>query len=403
MGIAETHLTNDTELELNGYQWFGNNRKHLHVRARTGSGGVGFFIKLSLLNVFNVSVLDDSVEGILWLNMVHKVTGFRLLPCVCYLPPENSSRQVDGYEFYDNLLANIYQFQDMGLIYICGDFNSRCGDNDDFIAGVDNICARNIVDFKTNYYGSILLEFLINSNLCLLNGRNFKHNDFTSISTKGTSVVDYCIVSQDDLPLFSEFAVVRVTDLISELGPVGTIAPTAIPDHSVLLCNIQTSNVIQGSIDGNSKPDHKYDKFRLSDITNNFLASDDILTKVNDTIARLEASFHVQRDIDDAYTSWCNIVQDEMYGKLPYKTINMSCKGNKKRRTLKPWWSEKLTELWNNLCTREKIWLNCTDKAQKTLLKKQYSDARKSFDREVQRSKRFYWYKMQCDLVENAT
>ena len=69
MGIAETHLTSDTELELNGYKWFGNNRKHLHVRARTGSGGVGFFIKLSLFDTFDVSVLDDSVEGILWLNM----------------------------------------------------------------------------------------------------------------------------------------------------------------------------------------------------------------------------------------------------------------------------------------------------------------------------------------------
>ena len=63
------------------------------------------------------------------------------------------------------------------------------------------ICERN-VDFKTNYYGNVLLEFLINSNLCLLNGRNFTHNDFTSISAKGSSVVDYCIVSQDDLSLF---------------------------------------------------------------------------------------------------------------------------------------------------------------------------------------------------------
>ena len=137
MGLAETHLTSDTELELNGYKWFGNNRKHLHVRARMGPGGVGFFIKLSLLDAFDVSVLDDSVEGILWLNMKHKRTGFRFLPCECYLPPKNSSRRVDVYEFYDNLLANIYQFQDMGLLYICGDFNSRCGDNDDFIAGVE--------------------------------------------------------------------------------------------------------------------------------------------------------------------------------------------------------------------------------------------------------------------------
>ena len=92
-----------------------------------------------------------------------------------------------------------------------------------------------------------------------------------------------------------------------------------------------------------------------------------------------------------------------MYGKLSFKTINKSCKGNKKRRVAKPWWSDRLTELWNNFCNAEKLWLHCADKARKSQLKVQYSETRKLFDREVQRSKRLYWYKMQCELVENAT
>ena len=49
------------------------------------------------------------------------------------------------------------------------------------------------------------------------------------------------------------------------------------------------------------------------------------------------------------------------------------------------------------------MWLNCIDRARKAQLKMQYIISRKSFDREVQRSKRYYWYKMQCDLVENAS
>ena len=164
-------------------------------------------------------------------------------------------------------------------------------------------------------------------------------------------MVDYCIVSQDDLSVFSEFMVVRVTDLISDIGSVSSFAPAATPDHSVLLCNIQTNNLIQASIECELKPEKiMYDKFKLSDVSNNFLVSDEVLTKVNDTISRLEASFRAQGDIDEAYSSWCNIVQDEMYGKLPFKTINKSCKGNKKRRVAKPWWSDRLTELWNNFC-----------------------------------------------------
>ena len=131
--------------------------------------------------------------------------------CVCYLPPNNSSRQVDVSEFFDSLLCNIYTFQNLGPLFICGDFNSRIGDNVDFISGVDDVIDRNVVDFSTNMYGDKLLTFLIDSNMCVLNGRNYTHNDFTSISVKGSSVVDYCIVHQDNLELFSDFNVITVT------------------------------------------------------------------------------------------------------------------------------------------------------------------------------------------------
>ena len=199
----------------------------------------------------------------------------------------------------------------MGLTDICGDFNSRCGDNDDFIAGIDNVCERHVVDFKTNYHCNVLLEYLINFNSCILNGRNFKHNDFTSISTKESSAVDYCIVNQDDLSLFfSEFNIVRVTDLISEIGPISTVVPTGIPGHSVLLCNIQTNDLRQEMGENVAQPEQvPFDKFKLSKTLSYFLVSDEMLAKVYETIARLEGSFRVQSDIDEAYTNLCNIVQ----------------------------------------------------------------------------------------------
>ena len=43
IGIAESHLTKGQKIELEGYSWYGNNRQLLHVNARNGSGGVGFF------------------------------------------------------------------------------------------------------------------------------------------------------------------------------------------------------------------------------------------------------------------------------------------------------------------------------------------------------------------------
>ena len=95
IGTAETHLKAGDVLQLDDYKWYGNNRKNIHVRARKGSGGVGFFIRDDIANSFDVSILDNTREGVLWLKLVNKIDDTVILPCVCYLPPENSSRHVD--------------------------------------------------------------------------------------------------------------------------------------------------------------------------------------------------------------------------------------------------------------------------------------------------------------------
>ena len=44
-------------------------------------------------------------------------------------------------------------------------------------------------------YCDIVIDFLISTNVCILNGRNFVTNDFSYLSSNGgASVVDYCLV-----------------------------------------------------------------------------------------------------------------------------------------------------------------------------------------------------------------
>ena len=136
------------------------------------------------------------------------------------------------------LLADIDKYQTLGTIFICGDFNGRCGNLEDFISGVVDIEHRNVVDFKTNLYGEILNEYLINSNMCILNGRNFIKNDFTSVSVKGYAVVDYCLVNHENLSSFQDFDVIRTVDLISRLPDLSSTAPVSFPDHSVIAWKI---------------------------------------------------------------------------------------------------------------------------------------------------------------------
>ena len=57
-------------------------------------------------------------------------------------------------------------------------------------------------------------EFLLNANCCVLSGRNYYHNDFTYVSTKGSSVVDYCVIPYENLRHYKNFEVMRASVVI---------------------------------------------------------------------------------------------------------------------------------------------------------------------------------------------
>ena len=74
-------------------------------------GGVCLFIKNVILESYDVNILDNKVEDILWLQLSHKTTSDCVNCCVCYLSPEGSSRQCDPHEFFNHLLSLIYVYQ----------------------------------------------------------------------------------------------------------------------------------------------------------------------------------------------------------------------------------------------------------------------------------------------------
>ncbi len=124
--------------------------------------------------------------------------------CVVFLPPENSTRAVNVHDFLDTIMTQIYTIPEGHTFYLCGDWNSRCSDLPDYIEGVDkkNLKQRNVVDFHS--YGTIFCDFLIDVNYCILYGRNMLNNDYTFVSTRGCSVVDYYITPYEMLDSFTE-------------------------------------------------------------------------------------------------------------------------------------------------------------------------------------------------------
>ena len=106
-----------------------------------------------------------------------------------------------------------------GRVIVCGDFRARCGglkDLDDDSSMV--VSDRKGVDLVKIYKASCWhaefwsvycegrVESMQNSGLCFVNGRK-DTDDFTYVSSKGCSVVDYGLVPTGDYNYIDEFNV----------------------------------------------------------------------------------------------------------------------------------------------------------------------------------------------------
>ncbi|CAC5390044.1 unnamed protein product [Mytilus coruscus] len=172
IGITESHLLKNNIIKIDNYKWYGNNLSHIHTRAKAGSGGVGLLVKEELLCTLNINVEDKSTDEIIWVKFSDKTNNSNIFyVCVTYLTPEFSARSTNVHDFFDTLMSQIYSIPNGYPFYLCGDFNSRIGEMEDFIPGVDNLPVREVIDFKSNSYGEIFCEFLSNINCCVLNGR----------------------------------------------------------------------------------------------------------------------------------------------------------------------------------------------------------------------------------------
>ena len=69
--------------------------------------------------------------------------------------------------------------------------------------------------------GTCFLDFLKDNRLSIANGRyGDKSNDFTYISRKGRSVVDYICFRHDEIEYHRDMKIVRMTELFEKMGMV---------------------------------------------------------------------------------------------------------------------------------------------------------------------------------------
>ena len=169
--------------------------------------------------------------------------------------------------------------------------------NDDLISG------KYFVTFYVNY--------------CLLNGRITPDMDnFTCISDKGRSVVDYMFMPLENIQNVEQFAVLTVTGLCSGLD---INSARGKPDHSILCADLSVSyvnhvNILNKKI--NDPPNRNcqvlnermYFKYNCKTIPETFMASDDIIMQINITIDSIEQRQTSQKSIDSIYEKVCKFI-----------------------------------------------------------------------------------------------
>lgn len=401
VGLCESHLRNDQTINLEGYHCIGNNRKQISNNAWRGSGGIGFLIKNSLYDNFEVNILDDSRDDILWIYLKNKDDPeLTLYLCVCYLQPERSSRGNIAQEFYDCLLSQMYLYSTGCPIFICGDFNGRVGNLQDFNDSLDYLPKRIPIDETRNAFGDYLLDFLKDSNCCMLNGRgDYSKDNFTFVSPIGKSVVDYMIVPYTVLPNVCNFEVKLISSLIIENG-VQLSTNARLPDHSILTCSFRISeydqlnkNILDTTENVTDTTNIKYQstrKYNVSNIPQDLFTSERCMRCLENVIDSLLDIRNIDDRINTIYESFIEAIHHEMDNKVDYKDYTPSS-NKRKRRNAKPYWNNDLRDLLIETNKAEKKYLQFKgDRRIKNELKNTFKIKRRQFDKRLRQEERKY-------------
>ena len=223
--------------------------------------------------------MDKSHDGILGVKFSHKTVDYNFIVYVSYLPPERSNRGRDSQSFFSHMLSEIYLNYDNDAIFVIGDLNSRIGAIPDTSYDFDGMPPRKALDKTINQHGQEFCEFLIESKMCVLNGRFDSSCDgYTSVSGRGSAVVDYICVPHDVFQSCKSFNVISSNSLVEKHNLQNLLGNRSkVPDHSFICTEFDTGicSFINASDTGSS--DKQYStcpKFKLNRIPDDFMDSE---------------------------------------------------------------------------------------------------------------------------------
>ena len=414
--ITETHLEKEQSIEVTGFKFIPHNRTIKHVKAPKIHGGIGLLVKNVLYDKYYITVIDKIHDGILGVKFVDKNTEQDFIIFTCYLAPYDSPYGRKESDFLGHLIVQLYLYNECSQVYICGDFNGRIGNLSDVVEGIDSLPSRNILDNVIHGHGEALIGFLQDAKLCTLNGRLSPENDnFTCISPKGISVVDYIIVPHDVFHKCKTFNVYTMTDIADMCNLAPLIGNRCkLPDHSLLHVNFSleelssSDNSINENVNdintniNNVSNEYKSRRYHFNNVPEFFMSSESWKNGMMQIVDTFINCIHRQEEIDNAYNRFCNFLTSEMDHYLKYS--DSSSRLRKKFKNYKPYWSEDLSFKWLNMSRSEKQFIKCKGSRQmKSVLRQNYANDRNIFDKALRKAERDFNNKTIKDIETSCT
>ena len=248
--FTETWTNDLSNIDVNNFESFVLNRKEQKKKCKRNSGGIILYLRNNLVDKDTLVFLDD--EDFLWVKISKSILSSEndLYICLCYFIPENSSRQsMTESNVFDRLLDSVVFIENKSnnncSMLICGDFNSRTSTKPDFVEDDGNVHISVLPDEyipdnflqrfseddgHENSNGLLLLDFCKQTGLRIMNGRvgdDYGVGRFTFVGSRGSSVVDYIISSQD---LFQRVKLFVVED------------PNIMSDHCAIKFSLEFEN-----------------------------------------------------------------------------------------------------------------------------------------------------------------
>ena len=184
-----------------------------------------------------------------------------------------------------------------------------------------------------------------------------------------------------NLNMCKEFKVMTPVNLVSKYCNVSNTEceVLSVPDHSVLqlIITVGFTNIVKESIsEGQQEPcayndlcnnfysseslENYYTRYKINTVSEGFLQSDINRQAVLNLIERIETSREQQTEVDSVYNKFCNVYYQEMSRWFQSKNVHPTAK-KRLRHNVKPFWNEKLKDLWIKLCESEKLFVSTND------------------------------------------